>query len=145
MRTIATALSLFSCAIALSACQPQGNTVAQQQHFICSALIEGFLKAQNLTQYQLWHIQPALQHVASQRLYVYQAQTSYQPRLMPSQKKLRFNCEQNSAQQFQIKLAPSAEANGAVPEETLLSLQLPQPERMKQLTVYTLGSPERKF
>ena len=145
MRTIATALSLFSCMLALSACKPQSNTVAKQQHFICSALIEGFLKTQNLAQYQLWHIQPALQHVASQRLYVYQAQTSYQTRLLPSQKKLRFHCEQNSAQQFQIKLAPSAEAHGAVPEETLLSLQLPQPERMKQLTAYTLGSSKRKF
>ena len=145
MRTIATALSLFSCAIALSACQPQGNTVAQQQHFICSALIEGFLKTQNLTEYQLWRVQPALQHVASQRLYVYEAQTSYHPRLMPSQKKLRFNCEQNSAQQFQIKLSPPAQTNGAVPEETLLSLQLPQPERMRQLTVYTLGSSEKQF
>ena len=145
MRTIATALSLFRCVLALSACKPQSDTVAKQQHFICSALIEGFLKTQNLAQYQLWHIQPALQHVASQRLYVYQAQTSYQTRLLPSQKKLRFHCEQNSAQQFQIKLAPSAEIHGAVPEETLLSLQLPQPERMKQLTAYTLGSSERKF
>lgn len=47
-------ISLF-CLLSLSACQPPHvSQQVQQQHFICKALIEGFLKTQNLTDYQFF-------------------------------------------------------------------------------------------
>jgi hypothetical protein len=45
--------------LTLMACQPEQHTQAQsQQNFICKSLIQGFLSAQKLTQYELEQIQP---------------------------------------------------------------------------------------
>lgn len=130
--------ALFGLSLCLMACQPQRpDAAAQQQNFICSALIDGFLTAQKLTHYQLWKIQPTLYSTASQRLYIYQAQGSNTVNLLPRQQKLRFSCEQISARQFQIKLAATTQKNTET-AETVLSIELPEPAQIKQLTAYTI-------
>jgi len=65
-------ISLF-CLLSLSACQPPHvSQQVQQQHFICKALIEGFLKTQNLTDYQFLSLVPNLTETSTQRTYQYQ-------------------------------------------------------------------------
>ena len=104
MRTIATALSLFSCAIALSSCQPQGKTVAQQQHFICKALIEGFLKTQNLTDYQFLSLAPSLTETSTQRTYQYRLNNEREMQMnLPHQKNLQFQIYGIKYTIFQLK------------------------------------------
>lgn len=137
MKTITMPFTLFSLCLCLMACQPQQpNAVAQQQNFICSALIEGFLKSQKLTHYQLWKIQPTLHSTASQRLYIYQAQGSNNMNILPQQQKLRFACEQLSARQFQLKLSDPQHKNAVAQ----LSIELPEPMQLKTLTAFSLPS-----
>jgi hypothetical protein len=134
MKTITMTFALCSLSLCLLACQPQKpNAIAQQQNFICSALIEGFLKSQNLTHYQLWKIQPALYNSSSQRLYIYQAQNNSSVALL-QQQKLRFVCDQLSARQFQLKLSDPQHGHAVAQ----LSIELPEPMQMKTITAYTL-------
>lgn len=139
MKITTARLTLLSCALTLSACQPHTSDATAQQHFICQSLIEGFLKTQHLSQYKLWHIEPALQHAASYRRYIYQAQVSNNMNLFPRQQKLAFNCEQLSTRQFQIQFSDPAQQH-VTGTNHLLSLQLPEPKQMKQLTAYALTS-----
>ncbi|MCW8039085.1 MULTISPECIES: hypothetical protein [Acinetobacter] len=135
MKIITIPFTLFS--LCLMACQPQKpSAVAQQQNFICSALIEGFLKSQKLTHYQLWKVQPTLYNTASQRLYIYQAQGSNNMNILPQQQKLRFACEQLSARQFQLKLSDPQHENAIAQ----LSIELPEPMQLKALTAFSLPS-----
>ena len=135
MKTITMTFTLCSLSLCLLACQPQKpNAIAQQQNFICSALIDGFLKAQNLTHYQLWKVQPTLYSASSQRLYIYRAQSSNNMNLPPYQQKLRFTCDQLSARQFQLKLSDPQHGHAVAQ----LSIELPEPMQMKTMTAYKL-------
>lgn len=130
-------LLIFVCILlALSACQPQQvNQAAQQQHFICKSLIEGFLKTQNLGEYQLNHLQPTLHQTATIREYTYRASADHAMKInMPTQQNLKFECQQNSAQHFEIKLI-NLPSDG---QATLLSLNLPPQKTIDNLTAFVL-------
>lgn len=139
MKTITMTFTLCL-SLGLLACQPQQpNAVAQQQNFVCSALIEGFLKSQKLTHYQLWKVQPALNHASNQRLYIYQAQNNSSMGLLPQQQKLRFACEQLSARQFQLKLSDPQQGNAVAQ----LSIELPEPLQLKTITAFSLPDQQK--
>lgn len=120
----------------LAACQPQpSNSLAQKQHFICKSLIEGFLKTQNLGQYELQQIQPTLQETAAQRLYTYHMSSDNSMRVnIPRQQNLNFKCDQSSAQHFELKLL-NHQKNEI---QALLSLNVPPQKTIDTLTAYAL-------
>ena len=132
MRTII----ILSVVLGLSACQPQQvNQAAQQQHFICKSLIEGFLKAQHLGEYQLDHLQPTLHQTASVRTYSYRASRDTTMKInIPTQQNLQFECQQNSAQHFEVQLVNSQQNS----KQTLLSLDLPPQKTIDTLTAFVL-------
>ena len=125
-------------ALLLSACQPQAtNQIAQQQHFICKSLIEGFLKMQQLGEYQLDHLQPTLQHTAPIRAYTYRVSSDISMRInMPTQQNLNFECEQDATQHFNVRLVN--QAHGI--KQNLLSLDLPPQKTIDTLTAFVLGT-----
>lgn len=129
-------LSLTLSVIWLVACQPQAvNHVAQQQHFICKSLIEGFLKTQQLGNYQLDHLQPTLHQTASIRQYSYRAGSEQSSKInIPVQHNLTFECQQNSAQHFEVKLVNTTQNT----QQTILSLNLPAQQTIKTLTAFAL-------
>ena len=120
----------------VAACQPQTlNQVTQQQHHICKSLIEGFLKIQNLGNYQFEEEIPNLHHTAQSRNYKFKTSPDNQMRLnMPKQQNLEFECIQNQAQHFEVKLLDKHHNQA----KTILSLQLPLPKSIKTLTAYAL-------
>ena len=128
--------TLLTTALLLSACQPQTtNQIAQQQHFICKSLIEGFLKTQRLGEYQLDHLQPTLQHTAPIRAYTYRVSSDINMRLnMPTQQNLNFECQQDAAQHFEVRLVNKAENS----KQNLLSLDLPPQKTIDTLTAFAL-------
>ncbi|WP_374667809.1 hypothetical protein [Acinetobacter sp.] len=139
MKTITMTFTLCL-SLGLLACQPQKpNAIAQQQNFICSALIDGFLKSQKLTHYQLWKVQPTLYSASSQRLYIYRAQSSNNMNLLPYQQKLHFACEQLSARQFQLKLSDPQQGNTVAQ----LSIELPEPLQLKTITAFSLPDQQK--
>lgn len=125
-------------ALLLSACQPQAtNQIAQQQHFICKSLIEGFLKMQQLGEYQLDHLQPTLQHTAPIRAYTYRVSSDISMRInMPTQQNLNFECQQDSAQHFEVRLVNATQGF----TQNLLSLDLPPQKTIDTLTAFALGT-----
>lgn len=125
-------------ALLLSACQPQAtNQIAQQQHFICKSLIEGFLKMQQLGEYQLDHLQPTLQHTAPIRAYTYRVSSDISMRInMPMQQNLNFECQQDSAQHFEVRLVNATQGF----TQNLLSLDLPPQKTIDTLTAFVLGT-----
>lgn len=46
-------ITLYISLIFLNACQPVQSIAAQQQNFVCKALIEGYLKAQQFNNFEL--------------------------------------------------------------------------------------------
>lgn len=128
--------TLLTTALLLSACHPQAtNQIAQQQHFICKSLIEGFLKTQRLGEYQLDHLQPSLQHTAPIRAYTYRVSSDITMRLnMPTQQNLNFECQQDAAQHFEVRLVNQAQNS----KQNLLSLDLPPQKTIDTLTAFAL-------
>lgn len=129
-------IALVSLALALSACQPQQvNQAAQQQHFVCKSLIEGFLKTQRLGNYQLDHLQPTLHQAVTVRHYHYRASGDQTVKInLPVQKNLEFKCQQTSAEHFEIHLITPQQPNTA----PLLSLDLPPQKTIETLTAFAL-------
>ena len=127
---------LTTIALIVSACQPHTvNQVAQQQHFVCKSLIDGFLKTQHLASYQLDDLHPTLNQTASTRQYTYRTSSDYATKInVPKQQNLKFACEQTSAQHFQIKLLD----NQSTVQQTLLSLDVPTRETIDTLTAFSL-------
>ena len=136
MKIIQCSTAILSISFSLMACQPQAsNALAQKQHFVCKSLIEGFLKTQQLGQYQLQHIQPTLHQTSAQRLYQYHVSSDYEMRtLMPQQQDLNFQCSQSSAQHFELKLLNHKQQE----IQTLLSLELLPQKTMDNLTAFVL-------
>lgn len=129
-------IALTCIAFGLVACQPQQvNQAAQQQHFVCKSLIEGFLKTQRLGEYQLDHLQPTLHQTATERSYIYRA-SGYQNAKFnfPQQKNLTFKCLQKNAEQFEVQLVNPQH----VQNQTLLSLNLPPQKTIDTLTAFAL-------
>ena len=136
MKIIQCSTAILSISFLLMACQPQAsNALAQKQHFVCKSLIEGFLKTQQLGQYQLQHMQPTLHQTSAQRLYQYHVSSDYEMRtLMPQQQDLNFQCSQSSAQHFELKLLNHKQQE----IQTLLSLELLPQKTMDKLTAFVL-------
>ncbi|MFW1859414.1 hypothetical protein [Acinetobacter defluvii] len=127
---------LLATVFLLSACQPQTiNQTAQQQHFICKSLIEGFLKTQHLGEYQLDHLQPTLQHTAASRAYTYRVSSDVNMRInIPKQQNLNFECQQKSAQHFNVQLIDQQQSI----VQNVLSLNLPSQKTIDTLTAFAL-------
>ena len=136
MKIIQCSTAILSISFLLMACQPQAsNALAQKQHFVCKSLIEGFLKTQQLGQYQLQHMQPTLHQTSAQRLYQYHVSSDHEMRtLMPQQQDLNFQCSQSSAQHFELKLLNHKQQE----IQTLLSLELLPQKTMDNLTAFAL-------
>lgn len=114
------------------------NQVAQQQHFICKSLIDGFLKTQNLGQYQLKQIQPTLAHSSAQRDYVYTNSSDHQIKLnMPQRHDLKFQCNQLSAQRFNVGLLDPNRGTLS----PLMRIDLPPKEDINKFTAYVINKP----
>ncbi len=127
---------LISIAFSLMACQPQQiNQAAQQQHFVCKSLIEGFLRTQHLGEYRLDHLQPTLHQAVSIRTYTYRVDRDVTMRInMPIQQNLNFECQQNSAQHFEVRLVNQVQGI----KQNLLSLSLPPQKTIDTLTAFVL-------
>ena len=125
-------ISLF-CLLSLSACQPpRVSQQVQQQHFICKALIEGFLKTQNLTDYQFLSLAPSLTETSTQRTYQYRLNNEREMQMnLPHQKNLQFQCDQSSAENFKISLAGEGDAM-----LSLIQLDLPKASTLELLNAY---------
>lgn len=124
-------------AFLLSACQPEQQTqLNAQQSFVCKSLIHGFLNAQKLTQYELELIQPMTTGGLNQQLYIYKAKSENGLNIMPRQAKLRFACEQMTARKFQIKMNQTQTSQMPETQHTLLSIELPEVQQMKDLTAF---------
>ena len=136
MRNINVTFLMLAIALGISACQPQKvNQVAQQQHFICKSLIEGFLKTQQLGYYQLDHLQPTLHQTANIRQYTYRAGSDQSSKInIPLQHNLAFECQQNSAQHFEVKLVNATQNT----RQMILSLNLPPQKTIETLTAFAL-------
>lgn len=127
---------LVTLVFGLAACQPQPvNQLAQQQHFICTSLIEGFLKTQHLGQYELYSLRPTLHTQAVQRDYRYKASSDSTMKVnLPRQHDLSFQCAQNSAQRYEVRLIDQ----GQNQQQVLLSLDLPPQKTIDTLTAFAL-------
>ena len=136
MKIMQCSTAILSISFLLMACQPQAsNALAQKQHFVCKSLIEGFLKPQQLGQYQLQHMQPTLHQTSADRLYQYHVSSDHEMRtLMPQQQDLKFQCSQSSAQHFELKLLNHEQQE----IQTLLSLDLLPQKTMDNLTAFAL-------
>jgi len=136
MKIMKCSTVILSISFLLMACQPQANNaLAQKQNFICKSLIEGFLKTQQLGQYQLQHLQPTLHQTSAQRLYQYHISADHEMRIhLPQQQNLNFQCSQTSAQHFELKLLNHEQQE----IQTLLSLDLLPQKTMDNLTAFAL-------
>lgn len=134
-RTTCCVLALFAISV-LSACDVQmTNQQAQQQHFVCKSLIDGFLKAERLGRYELQHFQPTLHQTATERDYVYHVLDDYQMKLnVPRQQKLRFQCKHDGAQHYSVQLFNSEDQKS----QHLISLNLPPAQTIQRLTAFAL-------
>lgn len=120
----------------LSACniEPQ-NQQAQQQHFICKSLIEGFLKAENLGHYEIHKFQPTLHRPTIEREYFYTVAVDHRIKLnIPRQNKLRFNCQHNGNQRYTVQMY-NPELRSL---QNLISLDLPPQKTIQKLTTFAL-------
>ena len=133
------ALGICTCSALFQGCSQQNQSAAeQQQNFICNALIEGFLKAQNLTQYELRLIQPVSAGALNEKIYVYGASQGSRQNLGGQPSKLRFACQQISARQIQIKLHDPKQP--AQQMDILLSIELPQPLKLQRAAAFNAYS-----
>lgn len=136
------ALSIFSFLIlglGLSACEPKQQSAVEQQNFICRTLIEGFLKTQSMSHYQLKQVDSLHSTTGNDQIYTYTRQQYGNLHLMPQQTTLQFNCQKYSARKFQIKLhhAQQTIADTAV----LLKIELPE-QQMKSFITYSAIPPK---
>lgn len=118
----------------LSACSPpSANPKAQQQHAICKSLIEGFLKAEQLGQYQLQKIQPQLSQPISQRDYLYtMSRDAHTKFTLPQHKALYFQCQNQQPRKYSVHLLNPATQQ----QQTLLRLTLPPDIQLKAWTAF---------
>lgn len=129
-------LSLIGLAMLIAGCEIQRpHVLAQQQNYICKSLIDGFLKTQQLGQYELSEVSPSLDQVSPQRHYIYNIRSDQNFRLnMPKQNELKFICNQPTEQRFSVELFdPSQQRLSA-----LMSIDLPPQQQIKKLTAYAL-------
>lgn len=91
-------ISLFLC---LSACQPTSAPLQQRHHFVCKSLIEGYLKAQHLDEFELWKKQYIKMQFTHYMIYIYRQPTVSGVVLgIPKPNEIEFQCYQNTSQQY---------------------------------------------
>ena len=98
--------------LVISACHPIQNDAQQHQsHFICQALIHGYLKAQHLGEYEVHQQTNQLNRIN----YVYQKPTTSGLVLgIPPLQQIKFECHQSSQHQYQVFLIEPSLAKTAV-------------------------------
>lgn len=138
-KQILCSLSLITFLFILQGCETkQLNLAAQEQHFICKSLIDGYLKSQSLGQYQFDQVHPTLEHSSPQRDYTYKVTSDSQIKFnYPRQNNLQFLCNQTSAQKFQVELRNLTQHT----QYQVISLELPPNNEIQQLTAYALNHP----
>ena len=115
----------------LTACQNETEkAVNAQQHFMCKALIQGFLSTQHLKDYEV----NVEDHHPLKTQLNYTAQLKNVQRLMPQPKQLQFNCIQDNSAKVQLHLVDPTQAQAHV----VLSLNIPKAIDIKRLTAYQL-------
>lgn len=124
----------------ISACTPNtSNQLALQQHYICKSLIQGFLKTQKLSHYELSNTTPDLSEISEQRIYRYKTTSDTNIRLnMPSQAHLMFRCDMNQ-QHYALQLV---NAQQSIP---LMTLNMPKPEMMEMWTAFELKNNNQPY
>lgn len=138
-----TNIALFTYSIGLlmtlTACDSSPrNPLAQQQNFICKSLIDGFLKAENLGQYELQHFEPAIHHAVTQRNYIYHVSSGYRMKLnIPRQQKLQFQCK-NDTQRYSVTLLNPIDQR----LYNIISLDLPPEKTIRTLTAFSIKTEE---
>lgn len=136
-KNIMLKLSLIALAMLMVGCEKQRpNVLAQQQNYICKSLIDGFLKTQQLGQYQLSEVSPKLDQVSSQRHYIYSVSSDQNFKLnIPKQNQLKFACKQPNEQRFIIELFEPSHQQSSI----LMRIDLPPKHQIDKLTAYSLN------
>lgn len=117
----------------ISACTPNTtDPLVLQQDYICKSLIQGFLKTQQLSHYDLSNTTPDLRQISEQRIYRYKTTSDTNMRLnMPSQAHLIFRCDTQS-NQYAIHLIRDQQ------QIHVMSLSVPSAQDVRQWTAYRL-------
>lgn len=127
---------LYSSLFLLSACQPTQPSPEQQQNFVCKALIEGYLKAQQLGQFQLSEKQHNKENPVAQINYIYRQPTVNGMMLgLYKPAEIKFQCQLNGKHHYLIQWLDSNSA--AIP---LLSINLPQTKSINTLQASVQGT-----
>ena len=115
-------ITLYISLIFLNACQPVQSIAAQQQNFVCKALIEGYLKAQQFNNFELRKEKREELHSTDQITYLYwQATLSGRMLGIPKPAELTFQCQRISSQHYRIQ---SLDASAKV--TPLFTIHLPE-------------------
>lgn len=137
-------VATFTCCLGflmtLTACDSSPkNQLAQQQNFICKSLIDGFLKAESLGQYELLSFEPNIHDVVNQRNYIYRVSSDYRMKSnIPHQQRLQFQCKHDSAQRYSVNLLNPVNQR----LHHIISLDLPPKETVQALTAFSIKTEE---
>lgn len=114
-------IGLYSILLLLSACQPVQQSRQQQQNLVCKSLIEGYLKVQRLTQFELQTTQFQKMNASTQINYVYRQPTGGSiMQGLPRLTEIRFQCQLVGTAHYRLQWLDSNSA-----AMTLLSMYLP--------------------
>lgn len=103
---IMKAILILFISLLISACELKTQTQHSQQQFICQALIQGYLKTQQLMQYELQQ-SIEMQHST---VYIYQQPNlSSQILNIPPIQQIKFDCSYPKADQYQIFISSTAQ------------------------------------
>lgn len=130
---ILSILSVLLLGAALTACESQQPSAIEQQKFVCRTLIDGFLKTQAISDYQLDDIETVNSERLTHLLYTYKAPQSHH---LHQRVNLQFDCQKMAERKFQIKLRfPQNLLSEAA---MVLAIELPK-QSLKPLTTYAVA------
>ena len=118
----------------MTACQPEHaiDQAALEQKFICTSLIDGFLKVTHNSHYRFTK---SIESPDQQKIYLYTVSSDHAVKLnSPTQKNLNFQCDDSKKQTYQVFLLDQTSKT----KQPILSFHLPQTAELKQFTAYTL-------
>lgn len=120
----------------LIACQPHQakQNIYSEQKMVCKALIDGFLKVSQNTQYMPLKVTDVMTPLQAQFLYQYRASSDHTVRLnTPTRKDLNFECDHlTENNHYQLYLINEDQKM----KQQILTLNLPEKTAMKTLTAY---------
>lgn len=130
---------LIPISLMLIACQPNQNNqnVFNEQKMVCKALIDGFLKVSQNTQYTPLKVKDVMTPLQAQFLYQYRASSDHTVRLnTPTRKDLNFECDHlTESNHYQLFLVDQDQQI----KQRILTLNLPEKAEMKTLTAYAFN------